>query len=231
MNYLLYCVFSTLDEPGKAAVLGVGGEPVFYIAHGGLSAAVSQINSQEAIPDIPRICAYNQVVTYFHNNRAVIPMRYGSLFAQEAQVVRFLEAHSEQFKSLIQKLTGCEEMGIRLLLPNAPRVKKENPRSETTYSSGHAYLAAKRQHYQQEEPLAHERDLLVKTVCHKLSEFFVHSKQEFCVSEDKRIISLYFLVPGNSVERFCHAARQIKLQASGELLLSGPWPPYNFVQI
>jgi hypothetical protein len=43
------------------------------------------------------------------------------------------------------------------------------------------------------------------------------------------LVSLYFLVPRQSVERFRRVFRRICRGQSAKLLMTGPWPPFNFV--
>ena len=43
------------------------------------------------------------------------------------------------------------------------------------------------------------------------------------------LLSLYFLVDRAVVESFRQAFRRLSEAESARLLLSGPWPPYNFV--
>jgi hypothetical protein len=42
---------------------------------------------------------------------------------------------------------------------------------------------------------------------------------------------LYFLIPRRAVESFRQIFGQVSLQEQARLLLSGPWPPYNFVTL
>ena len=44
-----------------------------------------------------------------------------------------------------------------------------------------------------------------------------------------RVLSLFFLVRRENVERFREAFRQLQQETSAKMLLTGPWPPYNFV--
>ena len=43
------------------------------------------------------------------------------------------------------------------------------------------------------------------------------------------LISLYFLTPATYADEFLRKARHIRPPSAAKLLLSGPWPPYNFV--
>jgi len=62
MSCLCYCIgpHPGLKFPGT--LRGVGGRPVYRVAHRRLSAAVSQINPADLTPDLPRIRAYERVV-------------------------------------------------------------------------------------------------------------------------------------------------------------------------
>ena len=46
---------------------------------------------------------------------------------------------------------------------------------------------------------------------------------------DGRLLSLFFLVRRENVERFREAFGQLQQETSAKMLLTGPWPPYNFV--
>ena len=48
-------------------------------------------------------------------------------------------------------------------------------------------------------------------------------------STQRRLVSLYFLTPSNSIEQFRETARQIDTPERTKVLLTGPWPPFNFV--
>ena len=69
---------------------------------------------------------------------------------------------------------------------------------------------------------------LVETLCRPLSGLFVRRKME-PPSRETGFLSLYFLVPRNTVEPFRAASRQCLSNGFANLRVSGPWPPYNFV--
>ncbi|MDO9071133.1 MAG: GvpL/GvpF family gas vesicle protein, partial [Deltaproteobacteria bacterium] len=104
--------------PGS--LLGVGGRPVYQVAHRGLSVALSEIGLADLDPDIPRVRAYERVVLSFHRRGVVVPMRYGCVVEQESQAIQLLEEHGPHYETLLQELDGCVEMGLRILLPSGP---------------------------------------------------------------------------------------------------------------
>ena len=85
MSCLFYCVCRHPGSELSGSLLGVGGRPVYQVAHQGLSVALSQIGLADLDPDIPRVRAYERVVLSYHRRGAVVPMRYGCVVEQESQ--------------------------------------------------------------------------------------------------------------------------------------------------
>jgi len=230
MSYLLYCIFGTSARQDLWLPTGIGGRPVFIVAQNGLSAALSALAESGLVPDISQTLAYERVVEHFFRDRTVIPMRYGCQFENPSEVVCLLKKHQEEYQTLLGELEGLKEMGIRVLLEGSEAGTKTDaaPVSPETFPgacmSGAAYLAAKRQGF-----LGLDRRLLVDELCGPLSGLFVRRKVESSGVTRSRLLSLYFLVPRTSVESFRQATRDLHPKESVKLLLSGPWPPYNFV--
>jgi len=227
---LLYCVFQAeiteLDVP-----LGVEGSPVRVVCSNGLGAAVSEITPSVLSPTIRMLGAYERVVEAFHRHDTVIPMRYGSTCETRGQALQLLKDRGEEYRALLDKLGDCTEMGIRVLLP-LPPARTGSPGDAVVVGvspSGRAYLAARRERYATEKQFAAEQERLVESIRTSLGGFFVHSRSESSSCSGGRLVSLYFLLPRNRVEPFRRAFRDLSLSDSAKLLLTGPWPPYNFV--
>jgi hypothetical protein len=100
---------------------------------------------------------------------------------------------------------------------------------------GRAYLAARRVHYEHQEEFNKQASELIEQSRAAFSGLFVKCKTEFRSTVNFQSTignlfpSIYFLVPKTSVNRFRQVFRQVEVQQSAKLLLSGPWPPYNFV--
>ena len=247
MGYLLYCILSSLENRSPAALAGVDGQPVFLVSSNGLSAAISRINQSNVTPEISCILAYQRVVESFHCHPAVggvIPVRYGALFGEEFQIIRLLKERSKQYKALLKELDGCVEMGIRILISDfgfriadseipIQQLKTRNSKLET---SGRAYLAARKVHYEQQEKFNKQAKEVIEQYRAAFNGLFLKCKTEFPSIGNPQsairnpVLSLYFLVRREHAERFRQVFRKIRVKEPPRLLLSGPWPPYNFVQ-
>lgn len=248
MNYLLYCILQRPFKSEGESLLGVGNQPVTLLHQSGLSAAVSRIESPDLTPNIPRLRAYQKVVESLFSHHTVIPMRYGCLFEEESQVRRTLQEHGEEYRTLLAEMEGCVEMGIRILIAdcglrkvechtNPSKSEVQNQKSEICNPSpGHQYLMLRKAEYAEEERFSKKYIGVMEKIAAAFAGLFVKCKREIPATRNLHfatpnslLLSLYFLVSRDSVVPFQKVFGEISLEESIRLLLSGPWPPYNFV--
>lgn len=218
MKYLIYGVVRH-DGPACNSVAGVE-----FLAGGELAAAAAVVEETGAPPGVAALLAYERVVEAIHSSRAVIPLRYGCIMDGEAAVVRWLEEHGEEYRGLLARLEGMAEMGIRTLWPVSPG---QEPAAAP--APGAAYLASLRRRYGASDSLTAEETQLADEIANRLAESIVEERREVSPSGQGRLVSIYYLTPRAATERFREEARRIAAPPEVKVLLSGPWPPYNFV--
>lgn len=242
MTCMFYCIHRHPGPEMAPALLGVGGHPVYQVAHRRLRAAVSMVNRGDLAPDLPRVRTYERVVLSCHRQGTVIPMRYGCAVEEDSQVIQHLDEHGPHYEALLQELEGCVEMGLRILLPSGPwaavtpggpeacREVADPPPDPAVAPKrlGLAYLTARKAHYAHQDRWTNDYRQAAERCREQFTGLFVKCKTE-APSPRLPLLSLYFLVPGPAVEHFRQAFRQLTATESARLLLSGPWPPYNFV--
>jgi hypothetical protein len=133
--------------------------------------------------------------------------------------------------------------------------------SQKLPDSGGAYLASRRAHYAREEQVIGENRAILGKCQAAFSRLFLKCRAEihpFPLSRrygidpsnfvnslggprrpftgpppftGEKTGGLYFLIPRSGLESFRQIFRQVSLQEQARLLLSGPWPPYNFVTL
>jgi hypothetical protein len=200
-----------------------------------LGAVLSELAEPDSPLDTSELLAYGMVVEFFHRQLTVIPLRYGCRVECPGDAIVLLRENHRAYCALLHELEGLGEMGIRVLSDTSGAATESNPgpvipRSfPLSCASGAAYLAAKRQSFLGLDRAAVDQRRLAEELCGFLADFFVRRKVEFPESSGTHLLSLYFLVPRDSVESFRRAACHLHPQESVKLLLSGPWPPYNFV--
>jgi hypothetical protein len=147
-----------------------------------------------------------------------------------------LRENHQAYNALLRELEGLAEVGIQVLLENSLAAgetdRSENlPKWFARRAPGAAHVEAKKQGCQGDQQATTLQHALVENLCASLHGSFVRHKVEFPWSNRSHLLSLYFLVRRDSVETFRHAARQLLANPSVKLHLSGPWPPYNFVDV
>jgi hypothetical protein len=227
---LVYCIFD-LTGDGLALIQrgieGVDGLPVQILEHNGLGAVISRLPGewQEQKPNVSQILRYEKVVEALYQDRAVLPMRYGSIWKEEATLKKLLEQKKEYYQALLKKVENCCEMSIRVILER----KRESEETEHTLLSGTSYLKARQKHYTTQEQ---EENALTTRFLNAFQGLFVEHKTERSATLhpifSAPYFSFYFLIQRDKKEQFMHTFHSLKQQESPKMLLSGPWPPYNF---
>jgi len=133
----------------------------------------------------------------------------------------------------IRALTGCGGP-----LSHDSEASSPHPIARDGHSSspGLVYLAAQKLHHAEKEEFARQGLRAIEKIREPFAGLYVKCKVE---NQTPRIgnltlftplLSLYFLVPMQSVDAFRKRFYSISVQKSPKLLLSGPWPPFNFVE-
>lgn len=218
MKHLLYCIVQQdLDElPPEPGICVVG-------AHG-LAAVVLRVEETSYAPSVSAVLAFEKVVEAIYARQSVIPLRYGCLMESESAIVRLLEDHRQEYDAILGRLCGMTEMGIRVMFPARPEFLPGSP-----LSPGARYLTSLRNRYGFRDSLAPEEAQVADWIAGGLFGCYTEQRREILPADQGRLLSLYFLTPKTGVERFRSTARQICPPGGAKWLLSGPWPPYNFV--
>jgi len=208
---------------------GVGGGPVRLIEEGDVGAAVSWVEPPDLTPNIAQVLSFGKVVEALHADRVVLPMRYGCLFGEASQVVELLRVHGGEYAAALRGLDGGVEMGVRILLPTESPIRCPATGSEIEGASGRSYLTDRAARYARVDETARALAAVMERLRGALGGLAESTATDRCARADQGFSSLYFLVKREAVESFRQAFRRVERTESARLLLSGPWPPYNFV--
>ncbi len=239
MKFLLYCILKYKRGEGpNPTELGIGGCPVFIIDFDGLGAAVSLHSEGTASTDPTTLMSYHRVIESLNNQITVIPLRFGTLVSREEDVLRLLKNRYDRYVDTLDELHGCVEMGLRIILnvnSLIPEIESAQKWSGMkTSGPGASYLATKQSKYKDDLESLRFKTELEEPIHAQFRGLFTKSRSE--VSKLKQhdsqsaaaLLSLYYLVPRSSVEPFRQAYDLLPKERI-QIMLSGPWPPYNFV--
>ena len=236
MSYIVYCIFRGPLPAALELPAGVSGYRVFTANYQGLGAAISKVPEDHAPPDNANRMAFERVVESFYRHLTIIPMRYGCRVECPYDAAMLLQGNHAAYNELLRQLEGLAEVGMQVLV-DGPIAGAETERagklpgwlSLRAIASRAASQRWKKWHSPDAGQASTAPDALVENLCDSLHGSFVRHKVEFPFSWKSGSVSLHFLVPRDSVESFRSAAYHLPADPCVKLLLSGPWPPYNFV--
>ncbi len=223
MSLLFYCIMKDRMDMSLPGISGVNGQPLFSVAGSGLRAVASEYGREGAI-NIAGLMAFSKVVEACQELTTIIPMRFGCVLSEKKQLFSHLNHNRIMYEEILKKLHGCVEMGIRIMDTGTPPRETTPPDPSGSQTSGLSFLNSRKSFYSRIHKLTWTQKQLADD-CRKL---FSGLCKSFKV-EQSPVLSLYFLIPGDSVEAFQQTFGRLMTSTKYKMLLSGPWPPYNFV--
>jgi len=213
---LLHCVFRSETTHSQVEC----GPEVSVISSRGLAVATSPWPDGGPVPGSAHLRAYERVIANLHASRTVIPLRFGCVVEGRPRIVRLLDEHSAEFDQVLARVDGAAEMGLRLW-----RESNERARPDAT-GPGARYLADARSRH---AVLTSNEDEWAGRIRRALEGLYVGQRTEARPAGDGRLISLHIQVARGSTDDFRDRVRRLTIAEDMKLLLSGPWPPYHFV--
>lgn len=243
-GYLLYCIYNANGAGPVEGLKGIHGQAIETVSANGLCAAVTVLTGAVPPAQLKQLRRYGQVVAAYHQGHTTIPMRYGSIFRDKPQIAVHLEEQGHIYQALLPQLADSEEMGIRLLLPGAQVPLSPDQGSAGTSSdkshatrpsplAGKAYLARQKQRYGLADAYVQGAEKALFQWRELFKGLYVNCRWERparVACQKAPILSAYFLVHRQHLADFKKAFVRISQQRPEKALLSGPWPPYNFVR-
>lgn len=224
MAYLLYGI--TKDPVVNGGPLtGVKGREISFVTGHGLCSAVSEMSAEEDAPPVSDLLIYGRVVEGLHRRQAVVPLQYGCFLNGKESIRKILGERQRQYQALLEELASRVEMGIRILLPE----ERADPLPEEQPPDGRNYLLQRKALYRMREEASRQQRTLVELCLQTFAGFYDKHRTETAVKGGTVILSLYFLVLRIQVARFQETFGKLAANGKTRSLLSGPWPPYNFV--
>ena len=151
MKCLPYCILRQAARVAHLSPAGIDGKPVSIVVGDRLAAACSLVADAYATATLPRATAYARVVEALHSNCTVLPMRYGCILESEARLVALLRERHAEFHASLDRLEGCVEMGVRLLLCQSGRRTPLASRHGAPPLSAKGYLLDRAAQYAEED--------------------------------------------------------------------------------
>jgi hypothetical protein len=163
--------------------------------------------------------------------RAVLPVRFGTVLADEATVQATLAAHYGDFVASLDRVRGRVELSLRVLWDDAPPSPQPSPAGGggSGRGRGRAYLMARLEEEHQRQAWRQRAEALAAELHTLLDRLAVESTRQVLVTS-RLLLTAAYLVERDQVAAF---RREVEVLNAAHpelrLLCTGPWPAYNFV--
>lgn len=206
-----------LDEAALAA-RGIGAVASVYSAH----------DLRQITPTAENLWRHEAVVeSIMRHCDAVLPARFGTLFADQTALDEILTRHADALAAGLARVRNCVELGLRVLWqPPAQQAS-----SVELHGSGRAYMLARLDDERQRRDLRQRAEQIASGLHDALAPLARDSTRRLLPTTDVLMSSAY-LVARDAAEPFATRARELSSEHPGvRLLCTGPWPPYHFAPV
>jgi gas vesicle protein GvpL/GvpF len=182
--------------------------------------------------------AHEGVVESFIASTAVLPMKLFTIFTTDQRALAHVRAQRARIAGLVKRVANQQEWGVRVVLDRAlAAAALPKKRASARAGAGASYLAQKKASRDASQELASRaRDTvagLFDRLAARSGDARRRAASELPVQGGPLLLDAAFLVPRGRAASFkALAARESRSLARHGygLTVSGPWPPYTFVQ-
>ena len=237
----VYCIVRS-DRSRDFGAIGIGGgQRVFTVAFQDLAAVVSDTPIVIYDPTRDNVLAHEFVNETVMREHTVIPMSFGTVFRSEDDVTELLRSTYQAFSDVLDKMQDKIEFGLKVLwdrekvVANLERENDEIRRLKdeiSRHTTSSTYFARMQLGRLVESALEELGTRYVADIHDALKAVAVASRSNKPIG-DRMIVNAAFLVDRSQEQAFDERVKETSRRYEDVLAFkySGPWPPYNFVNI
>lgn len=221
---------SEMDEP----IRGLGEASVYNIPYRDIGIVVSGLDPQVQIKTEESILKHEEVAERLMDRFTVLPMRLYTVFSGKEDMLLKVKDYYEDFIKNLDRVRNKAEFGIKVIWGGniiKERIinvyKNESPAHLT--QSGTKFMKEKFERYKIDKEFEEEADRCIAIVDGFLNRLASEKKLEK-LKTDNLLLSASYLVDKEKKDDFKKAFEELRSSHRDlKYLLSGPWPPYNFI--
>ena len=236
----VYCVIKS-ERPLSFGTLGIGVEAaeVHTVRHRDIAAVVSSTPIVALDPTRDNVLAHQRVNETVMQEHTVLPMSFGTVFKTDDDIIELLRSAYDAFTDVLNKMQDKLEFGLKVLwdrdlIIHEIEAEDEDIRrlkGEISSQKGSTYFARMQYGRLIDAALQARSERYVSEIFEALRNVSVASRSNKPIG-DRMIMNAAFLVSRSAEQAFDGRVREIG-QRYDKLTFkfTGPWPPYNFVNI
>jgi len=236
----VYCIVRS-DQPLSFGPIGIGEEPapVYAVRCDDLSAIVSDTPLGVLDPTRDNVLAHQRVNETVMREHTVLPMSFGTMFKTRDDVTAFLKSAYRAFSDVLDKMENKLEFGLKVLWDRDAVIRDieehdediHRLKNEIAAQKGSTYFARMQYGRLIDAALQATSERYVSEIFDRLRDVSVAARANKPIG-DRMILNAAFLVSRDAEEAFDGRVKDLGSKHSMlTFRYTGPWPPYNFVNI
>jgi hypothetical protein len=225
---------------GKIGIGGAG-EMVYTVRYQDIAAVVSNTSVYIFDPTRENALAHEHVIETVMKNHTIIPMSFGTVFRTDDDIREVLKSIYPSLKDVLHQMAGKLEFGLKVNWDRDQIIEDIKQDDEEIRQFHHeiirkhlqsTYLARMQLGRMIDKALGERAISYVRDIYEALRSVCVASRDNQPIG-DKMIMNAAFLVEREREAEFDSAINKIARKYGQRLKFkyTGPWPPYNFVNI
>jgi len=247
MDLMIYSILSVRNSAGKLNLLlsgmtGISGTNLYAIPFDEICAVVGDIPKDGLTAQGPKVLMYAEVVETLGEQFTLLPMRFGSRMETGLAVRNMLERNYFDIHSNLLKVENRYEFGLKVLC-NSEKLKAEllaktgaciqapvRPAQAAEISVYREYVNRKLEEHRLEELVLAYVDSVIAKINGYLSVFNTEQKTRKMPTASVMIDSVFLIEREHKDTLVQVIDRMQNHYPSLDFVLTGPWPPYSFVE-
>ena len=173
---------------------------------------------------------HESVIESLLDGRAVVPMRFGSIFSTEDGLRAMLREDGAALADMLARVRGRNEWGVRVNADREALVRRLAP-SSSEADSGGDYLRRRKAEMQAGNDIGAQ----AVRIAGELHQQLASTAERAVVLQPRQrapetLVTTSYLVAFDDQDAFLMKAKELGDQHEGITVeVTGPWPPYSFI--
>lgn len=245
---MIYSILSIKNNSEKlntllAGMKGILGTDLYSVSVDEISVIVSDINRNELIAERSVAIEYAGILETLAQQFTLLPVRFGSFMDSTDAIIKMAGRNYREIQQNLNKVENKIEFGLKVLcdsekLKSDLRLKAEagtkvpdKPAVEINNSVYRDWVDKKLKEHRLEELLLTYVNEVITVITGSLDQLNAVNKFKKMVTE-KTIIDAVFLLHKEQKDTVIKITEELQNRYPVlNFVLTGPWPPYNFVDI
>ncbi len=246
MEKMIYALSSAKGNAKRlqgllAGMKGVAGTDLYTLSSEEITAIVCDVDRSGLIADRSTAVEFAAVIDLLSQQFTLLPVRFASIMESAEAVINMVERNTHDILQNLHKVDNKFEYGLKIFCEPEMLLSELKAKSQATvkieqtharevnHSVYREWVNKKLEEHRSEE-------LIIKYVDSVVTEITIHLGRLNATSKLKKmtsastIIEALFLLDKASKEALVASVEELqKTHTSLTFVLTGPWPPYNFV--